>query len=340
MMTSTDVLKLLICAVPALSGTACHDPGDAPDDTSVIQFHSVAIGRDATTTGSITAFKVTALAGGETIMKDVTVTRTGVNSWSYSPLVKWPEDNAVDFYAVSPPSVKVNINPSWYNTINYRSPGNEDLLVAVNMDTRPTSPTLRLNFRHALARVTMRAKTNRTDIRVKLRSVAVRNVADYGDFFYPRKSTLPGEEAGSLSSCWSTYYNGGYYTIFQGDSAITLSSEPVAVNSTGTEFFIPCTLADLEYSGYFTGAAIEISYQLIDKESGDIIWPDQTTEQILRDPTDHSFGMARLPLNEKLPGKRWESGKSYSYTLNLDSESYLPVSRTTLSTISANLTIK
>ncbi len=79
--------------------------------------------RATTTTLNINNFKVSAYAQDaygtyHTLMDQVTVRRTGQNSWTYSPKVNWP-GVPVDFFAVSPASVKVD-NNAWSNhTINY-----------------------------------------------------------------------------------------------------------------------------------------------------------------------------------------------------------------------------
>ena len=60
--------------------------------------------RAPVTTRTISEFKVWAeLDDWTPIMRDVTVRRTGLNSWRYSPAVDWP-DRPVSFYAVSPAS--------------------------------------------------------------------------------------------------------------------------------------------------------------------------------------------------------------------------------------------
>lgn len=327
-------------AVLALAGTACHDATDEPEyDDGYISFSSEIEPRDATTTENIPSFKVSAMTGHDIIMNDVVVTRTGINSWTYSPHVKWPEGKPVDFYAVSPPEVKMQINTSWHNTINYTSPGTEDLLVSVSMQARPTSSRLKLNFRHALAMIKMKARTTRTDVEIRLRSIAVRNVAGHGDFFFPNVSTLPGKPIGSITDCWRTYYNGNYYKLFDAEGYVTLSSTPIAADNTGAAFFIPCLLDDVGYEGYITGSTIEVAYKIVDPETGSTIWPDNNTPNQLRDPTDNSYGMAHLPLNSEVPGKMLEAGKAYNYLINVDNAASLPQSRTTSTAVNASLTV-
>lgn len=327
-------------AVLALAGTACHDATDEPEyDDGYISFSSEIEPRDATTTENIPSFKVSAMTGHDIIMNDVVVTRTGLNSWTYSPHVKWPEGKPVDFYAVSPPEVKMQINTSWHHTINYTSTGTEDLLISVKMQARPTSSRLKLNFRHALAMIKMKARTTRTDVEIRLRSIAVRNVAGHGDFFFPNESTLPGKPIGSITDCWRTYYNGNYYKLFDAEGYVTLSSTPIAADNTGVAFFIPCLLDDVGYEGYITGSTIEVAYKIVDPETGSTIWPDNNTPNQLRDPTDNSYGMAHLPLNSEVPGKMLEAGKAYNYLINVDNAASLPQSRTASTAVNASLTV-
>ncbi|MCM1331341.1 MAG: fimbrillin family protein [Bacteroides sp.] len=332
--------RYTVYAVLALAGTACHDSTDAPEyEGDYISFSSEIEPRDATTTENIPSFKVSAMTGHDIIMNDVVVTRTGINSWIYSPHVKWPEGKPVDFYAVSPPEVKMQINTSWHHTINYSSTGTEDLLVSVKMQARPTSSRLKLNFRHALAMIKMRARTSRTDVEIRLRSIAVRNVAGHGDFFFPDESTLPGKPIGSITDCWRTYYNGEYFKLFDADGYVTLSDTPIDAGNTGVAFFIPCVLDDVSHDGYIKGSTIEVSYKIVDKETGATIWPDNNTHNQLLDPADRSYGMAHLPLNSEVPGKRLESGKSYNYLIDVDNPASLPQSRTASTAVNATLTV-
>lgn len=273
-------------------------------------------------------------------MTDVIVTRSGLNKWHYSPPVEWPEKEKVNFYAVSPDSIDFSVNMSWHTTIKYKSPGDQDLIIATNFDARPTSGNLKLNFRHALAKIEAAVRTSRSDIEVRLHSVAIRNVARYGDFFYPETSTTNNGENVHITDCWKTYGNWDYYPLFKiEDGYEILTGTPLKADNKNISFFIPCPLDDIKYQGYFSGSMLELSYQLADRETGKILWPDDTAPHELRDISNPAFGLARLALNTDIPQKRWESGKIYRYTVTLDNPSTIPATRSRLSSIMTEVSV-
>ncbi len=187
---------------------------DAPDSGAYIDFAVAgedddSMTRATTTTLNINNFKVSAYAQDaygtyHTLMDQVTVRRTGQNSWTYSPKVNWP-GVPVDFFAVSPASVKVD-NNAWSNhTINYSiGTGDRDLLVAVRMRAEQKSGPLKLNFRHALTRINISLQTDRRDVRIEVRNVTLHGAPDHGLFTFPTASTTPGTDPGEIFSQWET----------------------------------------------------------------------------------------------------------------------------------------
>lgn len=190
----------LLAAVGLAAG--CSDDSDLPVDDNAgdgkIAFDATR--SEPTTTLTIPNFKVNAFkrnawGGHDKIMNNVEVIRVGLNRWEYSPAVEWPAE-PVDFYAVSPMTVR--LNDEYFNqTVPYNQTSNgngdfwnasdTDLLIAVRMGADQSSGRIRLNFRHALARVSLQLKTSDNDRQyVRVRRVTLEGRSE-GTFSFPMR---------------------------------------------------------------------------------------------------------------------------------------------------------
>lgn len=311
---------------------------DAPDSGAYIDFAVAgedddSMTRAATTTLNINNFKVSAYAQDaygtyHTLMDQVTVRRTGQNSWTYSPKVKWP-GVPVDFFAVSPASVKVD-NNAWSNhTINYSiGTGDRDLLVAVRMRAEQKSGPLKLNFRHALTRINISLQTDRRDVRIEVRNVTLHGAPDHGLFTFPTASTTPGTDPGEIFSQWETHSTTKSetdMTFFQSSAGLphTLSDKQWEAYSAG-KFMIPFDLTPFEAGTSLDGTYIAVACRYVDAASGETVWPDNSTPLLLRWHIDPGYGLAVFPLADTTPGSRWLPGRYYHYTLTLSDFPALP----------------
>lgn len=148
------------------------------------------------TTNNLTAFNVYAYTGTDsfptTFMDNVEVTKTGTNSWTYSPIKYWPANETVDFYAFAPSSWVGTDGP--LKPVTYQSyPGDDDIIYAVCTDLKGNTGTANaqvvFNFRHALSKITVKMRSSNEDLTVKVSNVAMGNIMTKGNFLFPRATT-------------------------------------------------------------------------------------------------------------------------------------------------------
>lgn len=318
-----------------LGSTSCSEPdepgpGGGGEDTIAFTNPS---GREAVTTLSIKEFEVWAFTEpwNTAIMRGVDVRRTGLNSWTYSPVTKWPE-NPVDFYAVSPMGMKVDINiPHSRKIVFPMGDGKTDLLVAVKMGAVQSDGHIRLNFCHTLARVTASISTTLSDTIVRVKRIAVMDVGNQGDYTIPLKTTVKDEPADEISDAWEVYnMSATRYDLFATERAtelLTLSSDPFSISGMA-EFFIPVMFNPLTTDGgYLHGSSIEVAYQLYSRATGHKIWPTEDTDKNLLVQNMEGWGAARFPLLNNTPEGRWYAGREYHYDISIKGPASLNLSR-------------
>ena len=318
---------------------ACQADEPTPavsDDSRSVTFDVSADGaKGPTTTWTIDNFKLSAFTAGqwggyETLMDRVTVTRTGLNKWTYSPAVEWPGDRTVDFLAVSPSWVDVGGYSIWQSFLFNGAGADTDLLVAVRMNVSQTGGRLKLNFRHALARVTVSLKTSLVPpMSVRVAAVTIRDVADYGNFTFPHVSTSAGTNTGELFDAWQVYNSmATRYKIFEATDPggyTALTQEPVQISGAGL-YMIPLKLTPLQFSGYFNGSHIEVTYQIVNQDTGDVVWPDDSTDGRLLSADHEGYANANIDIAAPTPDSKWLPGKTYRYTLDISSGATIPKS--------------
>lgn len=317
-----------------LGSTSCSEPdepGPGEGGEGTIAFTDPSA-REAVTTLTIKEFEVWAFTGpwNTAIMRGVDVRRTGLNSWTYSPVTKWPE-NPVDFYAVSPVGMKVDINIPHSRWIDFpMDNGKTDLLVAVKMGAVQSDGHIRLNFCHTLARVTASISTTLSDTIVRVKRIAVRDVSDHGRYSIPFKTTVKDEPPEEVTAAWTVYNNNNTrYDILpsgEGDDYITLDAEPIFPKG-GAEFFIPYEFKPFSIEQYINGSLIEVAYQLYDRKTGRKIWPIGTTDKNLFVSDLEGWGAARFPLLNNTPEGRWYAGREYHYDISIKGPASLNLSR-------------
>lgn len=291
-------------------------------------------GTGVTTTANIRDFRVSAFTddqwgGQEILMDSVTVRRTGVNTWTYSPTVEWPDKN-VDFYAVSPAWVPFHENRWWAHYIDYASTDCEtDLLIATRIGVHQTSGTLRLNFRHTLARVTVSLRSTQPDIRVEVCRVSLHDIGLSGRFIYRNVTTSPETNRGELFDQWSVYNLSATRLVLfdsssKGVQPLVLTRELVDPCPTD-KFLIPVTFTRLNTdNGYVAGSRIEVVCRLVNTATGAVIWPDSSTHYLLQSRDYPGYGIAMFSLSSTTPDGHWLPGVDYRYTLTIDNTPALP----------------
>lgn len=262
-------------------------------------------------------------------MDSVIVTRKGLNRWEYYPPVKWPENKTVDFYAVSPSWIEMHVNIWWQNTIRYSNPeADTDLLISVRKDVSGSMGGPKLNFRHATAMIELSVRsTIEYPLQVRLVKAAIKDVADYGTFHFPDRSTSPDTNKGELFDLWHTYNGSAVtYPLFEAHGYMALSGQPVPLTDEG-KFFIPFAMSELQHSGYWHGSRLELTYQIWDLATDSRVWPAADTDYSLLSKEVDGCGVAMISLRDATPEGRWVPGRSYRYSIDIKSPASMPDSR-------------
>lgn len=310
-------------------GTGCTDSGADEPSMPRITFEGVDADRNRpTTTQTIDEFKATAYYWQQynfvTLMDGVTVKRSGINKWSYSPAVDWP-GVPVNFLAVSPATASIYTN-YWNNDnkiINYVCSGKEDLLVATRYDAIQGEGNIRLNFRHTLSQVTVRLRVDDSSdgMKVMLHKAYIKDIAIQGDYKLPTTTTSPIEGSGdnAVKGEWSTWNNNSTSRLIYdaGPDDTPLDATPLALDNQDVLFFIPAKLDPVQFSGYYHGSRIEVLYRVYDSATGKALWPSTRTPAEDIDRDEHHYAVARFALIDGVEGGKWRQGWSYNYTASL-----------------------
>ncbi|MDE5998281.1 MAG: fimbrillin family protein [Muribaculaceae bacterium] len=327
------IYKCIMAVTAIIVVAACSHSDENPEDidTNKIYFEAFTSNYDIptrnpeiTTTENIPEFSIWAYDYGlyTYLMKGVKVTRTGLNSWSYSPAVDWT-GNMMCFTAVSPASIDINTNPWWLDMIPYQNKGNEDMLVCRVTNVKQTSGRLKLHFYHALSLVNIKLHTSLAPNSVRVKSVTIVNVSDIGQFRYPAEGFYSSTTMEQVSECWDIYGQSNRIPVFLSDYGTMLGEEPLTADNQGYDFFIPSRLGDFDFDAYFNSSYIEIDYR-IENTDGTIAWPDASTDYRLISKNNPGYGQMRIGLGDKLPDKRWLSGMQYRYSVDLSSPAEVP----------------
>lgn len=331
----TSILSLLNFAPVVVLGLAsCSDDrsvqSDPPVDNGAIRFSAAAprptSSRADVTTNSLTQFTVDAFTqgSGNAFMDNVTVTKTGTNTWEYSPLKYWPS-TPLDFYAFYPdwvPASSGPLEPVTYDNIY----GNSDIVYAVALgrtqSSVQTEATVRFNFRHALAKVSVNLSSSDTKLIVKVSAVNMVGLYTKGDFTYPKASTDAGSTDASAISSWGNLSQEYTYLMMlsQGtDDVLTLTPEPTSANVTGLgQYMIPQTLNWVNQGDYTTDDFLQVDFKIYDAASGEQVWPNAntSTDNIVTESATQE-GRMKFPLSTA-DITAWQPGYHYIYNVVLN----------------------
>ena len=278
----------------------------------------------ATTTQTITEFKVWGFTDGKTLMNGLEVSKDG-NDWTYDGTIFWPATD-VDFYSVSPADVTgVNITNSSQKitgfTVNTDQSKQVDLLYAVNKDETKddhAASAVNINFRHALSQIVFKAKNTNENLKVIIKGVKIANIKKAGDFTYPTQATTtqnPKEDGtivANTQGTWDNVTTAEKFSAGMDAAGVTLdgvvSTAKELSNATGALFMIPQALTpwDPSKTGALntsnTGVYFLLNCQILSGTNKDIqVWPSDAEED---------YAEIAVPA-ETLT---WEQGKKYVYT--------------------------
>lgn len=131
----------------------------------------------------------------------------------------WPENKTLNFYAEVNGDDKFSFNsgaPTFNNfTVEDDVAKQVDLMYAVNTElakTDQSTPTVQLNFRHALSQVCFKARNNTKNMRVEIKGVSVGHLTNSGTFTFP---TIPTNEnyVNHSDATGTATLNSGTWTI-------------------------------------------------------------------------------------------------------------------------------
>lgn len=332
---------LLLSAFIGLSGavfSACSSEEDSPivennADNAIRFAANTEFSRAGDiTTNTLTTFNVYAYTGTATspnvFMNNVEVKKTGVNTWSYSPIQYWPAKESVDFYAFAPASWLGTSDP--LKPIPYDSyPGTEDIIYAVSPNLTGNAgmanAQVLFNFRHALSKVTVKMSSTNTNLQVKVSNVALANIMTKGNFHFPSASTSGTPSAESIGT-WTDQNTPVPYILHMSQDAndlITLTTTATDMGTTGmgmggAKYMTPQTLS-WRSNGAGNDNYITVMCSVYDAKSGAKLWPNANTpsENVVEGST-FGDGLLKFPLSTS-SFSEWHPGYHYVYNLVINS---------------------
>ncbi len=211
--------KFLVMAFAAFVAVSCADSSietPAHPNSDAVSFHASTLGntRATLTTANISAFTVYAIRDDESLyMDNVRVSREekdGATVWTYNPLVYWPNEGFLNFYAaaVKEGNSETEITGFGINSTTFKEvylnhvsgdiyannlvKGSHDLTYAVNMNETKKSSAVQMFFRHAGAQMVFQfahRNPKYEDIQVYVEDIYVVNLVTSGRYTLPRETT-------------------------------------------------------------------------------------------------------------------------------------------------------
>lgn len=338
MKTINALICTLLPAMAAIS-VSCSESEDFPQPVTEQTLNEIrfAAGTEYSragdiTTNSLTSFNVYAYTDSSTsanpFMDNITVTKSGTNVWTYSPVMYWPENKTVDFYAFAPATwvgPEGPLRPVAYDATS----GKEDIVYAVSPDMKgskvqPNAQVI-FNFRHALSKLTVKMSSSDTLIRVTVSNVAMSNIMTKGNFTFPKGSTSAAASPETVGS-WSDQNTPQTYMLrwtFKETSQLDLTTTPTIVAASGTErggqmYVLPQPLT-WRSNGSGNDTFIAVTCSIYNAETGAKLWPNSNTpDSDLMEGSKTGDGILRFPLSTSKYAE-WQPGCHYIYNLVVNS---------------------
>ncbi|GHT00983.1 hypothetical protein AGMMS49525_00570 [Bacteroidia bacterium] len=297
------------------------------------------------------------------VLNGVTVTRgeadgAGTNNWDYFPKASWPVRDSVDFFAYSPAS-SVNVTtglkkdvstvptpPATGPEIKYTVPGwvgdsrpidqQEDFMVTKSVDlTFASSPTVQLNFKHALSRIVFKAQNQNKNKTYVIKELALSKLKSKGTLnlldSVPNGADPFLHAPGAYDVAWKAQHDSVTYKVDLGSTNVLV---PFGTGTTGDDYTAITNasnglmvLPQETVLGAFTGSTPE--YGTVAEIDGSL--PDASylyatvaeVDYLTNDTVNRRQVVFRLhdPAN-KAQGIVFEAGRQYTFllTLGLDGE--------------------
>lgn len=283
------------------------------------------------TTNTLTTFNVYAYTGTsespKLFMDNVTVNKTGTNTWTYSPVKYWPAGETVDFYAFSPAGWVGDDGP--LSPVKYTVTGSgEDLVYAVNPDLSgvagQANAQVILNFRHAMSKVTVKMRSSNSTLTVRVTNVALVNIKTKGTFTFPRESTSKPLSAETVGT-WTDQNTPLLHILHMSQTpseVITLTETPTEITSStglGEQLYVIPQQLVWNENGRGDDTYITVMGSIYDTATGSKLWPNANTpaENIVTGST-FGDGLLKFPLSTSA-FTEWQPGYHYVYNLVINS---------------------
>lgn len=328
-MTQKMILGIICLGALAASSCSSDDP-ERPASGDAISFSAVAPNGSraaSTTTASLKEFVVYGFTEGSTLLDGVKVTRNG-GSWTYSPEAYWPV-NPINFYAFSP---DITESPDIQgmdggNIPDYTSPGNVDLLYSVKTQVTQQSAPVLLNFRHALAKVSVMLSSTNQHITVRVSNISLCNFYMQGTFNFPTSSTLASTP--DVVGSWTFLKTFGKRLVFYAigpEDRVDLTPLPTdyTENNLNYSFVIPQPLAETEFiatKNDYIGTFIQVDCEIFDTATGVKLWPNSKTPPFML-VQDTECGRIVYPTTSD-EVKSWDAGHAYIYNIDINNPNVL-----------------
>lgn len=331
-------LPAAFAAASYLALCGCSDSAtgafnDEPDDNAIRFTATAEYSRSGDiTTNNLKTFNVYAYTGLGTspvlFMDNVTVTKSNANAWTYSPVEYWPANEKVDFYAFSPAKwvgADGPLKPVAYDSY----PGTEDIIYAVSPNLSGyaglANAQVLFNFRHALAKVTVKMSSTNADIQVKVSNVALANIMTKGNFNFPTASTAEKPTEHNLGR-WTDQNTPVTYMLHMSqtpEDVITLTSTATDMAEAGmklggAKYMTPQHLS-WRSNGNGGDTYITVMCSVYDTTTGTKLWPNANTpEDNIVQGSTFGDGLLKFPLSTSLFSE-WYPGYHYVYNLVINS---------------------
>lgn len=280
------------------------------------------------TTNNLTSFNVFAYTGTDSMptlfMNNVTVSKTSSNTWTYSPLVYWPANQNVDFYAYAPLDWVGSAGPLKPVPYEVDVLAGQDLVYATAMDLKGSynapTPQVVFNFRHALSKVTVKLSSSNADLKVVVSNVALANIKSKGNFNFPH-ATTSGAATDESTGTWSDQNAPATFLIYMSQSAddpITLTTTPTDMSSEGMgigggKYLIPQPLTWRAGGLGPNDTFLVVMCAVYDAHNGTLLWPNENTPpENLPDGHLLGHGLLRFQLGTT-QFNEWKPGYHYIY---------------------------
>lgn len=330
-------------AVMCVGFSACSDddnPGAAQESASnAIRFAAnteAATRAGDITTNNLKEFNVYAYTGTDDVpvlfMDNVTVSKNGSNTWTYSPVKFWPAKETVDFYAFAPKTwvgAGGPLKPVTYDNGYTGGFGQVDLVYAVSPDLSGNAgvPNAQVvfNFRHALSKVTLKLSSTNTDLRVEVSNIVLANIMTRGNFHFPSLSTSGAMTDDNIGK-WTdqnTAYNYVLHMAQALDDVMILTTTPTEPTTTtfglgDAEYMIPQVLT-WRSNGMNSDTYIGVMCSVYDAKSNEKLWPNANTpEENIVEGHTRGDGILKFPLSTS-KFSAWSPGCHYIYNLVINS---------------------